>query len=838
MYFVRQHLQLILLVLLMALISSFASLSEFTRSFDRLFFDGVQQFSQLPDADDIVIIDIDEKSIQQLGRWPWSRNVHGQLLEQLIEHNTGPVVFDVIFAEPDLAHPQHDLQLSQAVKQHGQVILPIYMQTLSAQGQVLEIPPAQIFYTQVAGVGHVNVNFDDDGIVRRVFLKQGLGQAYWPHLSLALWQQLNPNPVLPGLKNNDPLQAGDHRQLLMGDYLNLLAMPSETQGLLHHSFVDVVKGKVDPATLHNKIIFVGATAAGLGDWLSTSVGAMAGVELNAWVFQALRHEQFIQVVPRFLQALSCALLVMVALFLLGRLSPKSFLLCSLLLITSLLSISGALQLWGRLYWPVMPIILAVVLFYPLWSWLRLEVALRFLRRELSQLNLSQSLGENPDSHYEQLKQGANFLSRLGFIKDWSIEQGSKQQSSLKTLSYQVTDSSNALQLAVNWQQPLHMQTSTEQRITPRGTELIGQTIERLNFIKRKADANQKLIRQSLAQLQDGVIITDLCGRLLFANQAYYQLLGEHGSLDLLSQLERIELDSQQTWAQVIRKLYTDSLPFTSQGFIADTNKDVYCQLRLANIESMGMGKGVGAQQIDTLILTITDISLLKAAEKSRLEALNFLSHDLRSPMVSVLAIIGGQQGQAQIDAQILQPIETLVRKNLSYADSFLQLSRAQALQTTQLYLCDLHSVLDSAQMQGLAMAKSKNIELITTRYDDDAWVLGDDDLLERAMNNLLSNAIKYSEANTQVELKLAKHGDVYELSVQDQGCGIAKADLPHVFERFTRAKHKQQQAGAGLGLNFVATVAHRHHGEVSVSSDARGSVFTLRLPAHTPPLDE
>jgi signal transduction histidine kinase len=182
--------------------------------------------------------------------------------------------------------------------------------------------------------------------------------------------------------------------------------------------------------------------------------------------------------------------------------------------------------------------------------------------------------------------------------------------------------------------------------------------------------------------------------------------------------------------------------------------------------------------------------------------------------------------------QALNDIELLVSKNLNYAESFLHLSRAQSLQPSQLRLCDLHAVLDAAQMQGMALARSKQIQLRCERTDEDAWVMGEQDMLERALLNLISNAVKYSMPLTEIELSLQRKGKQMLLQVSDQGKGIASEDLPTLFDRFTRSKKHQQEKGAGLGLHFVATVARRHQGRVTVESQpGKGSRFILALPA-------
>lgn len=791
----RQHQQLLALACGLAIVGGLLSHFKITESFDWLLFDTTQYASSLPAADDLVIIEIDEKSIRDLGRWPWPRDKHAELLQHLTDAGSKAVIFDVIFAEHDQQHPQADQQFARAIEQHGHVLLPLYLEQLGNHGQVLEITPAPMFYPVIKGIGHVHVSTDTDGVVRSIFLKAGMGTPFWPHLSLALLRSFEPRAPIPGTAQKT--QTNDENlHLIAQNFHNWLPMPSATQGITHHSFVDVVQGHVDPSQFANKIVFIGATAPGLGDIFATSIGAMPGVELNMWAFHALRNNQTVQKASNTTTLTINSVVILIALLFLGRLNPTLFLSSSVVLIIALLTVSSLGQNWFRWWLPVMPAVLCIILFYPLWSWLRLEVALAFLRKELISLKLSASdSGPQPNlaAHNHTL-----FWNQLGLTKD--------QQLSLT--HDQIGQNFDSESLA--------------------GTELVEQTIAQLIAVKRKADNNRRLIEQSLEQLQDAVAIADAGGQLMFINRAFESIFGSqtNNDSDLLSLLNALDLNGNRTWKDLLRRLYQGEESVTAQATIDNKQIDLFCQCRLISMSG---------DQRDTLVFTFTDVSELKAAEKARLEALNFLSHDLRSPMVSVLAILQLQRMRPEVASSALDDIEVLVRKNLTYADSFLQLSRAQSLQAEKLQLCDLHAVLDSAQMQGLALARAKDIELVTSRTDDDAWALGEHDMLERALINLLSNAIKYSPPKTTVTLSLSRDGDQLAFSVRDQGSGIATEDLPTLFERFTRSKKHQQEMGAGLGLHFVATVAKRHHGQVQVDSTlGKGSCFTLTLPLENP----
>jgi two-component system OmpR family sensor kinase len=114
-----------------------------------------------------------------------------------------------------------------------------------------------------------------------------------------------------------------------------------------------------------------------------------------------------------------------------------------------------------------------------------------------------------------------------------------------------------------------------------------------------------------------------------------------------------------------------------------------------------------------------------------------------------------------------------------------------------------------------------------------AKVYGDAEQLQRLFANLLSNALQYTPAGGIVTVTLQQTGKTAVVRVQDNGIGIAPADLPHVFERFWRteeARHHYRD-GSGLGLAIAKTIVERHHGHISVQSQPhQGTCFEVKLP--------
>jgi signal transduction histidine kinase len=150
----------------------------------------------------------------------------------------------------------------------------------------------------------------------------------------------------------------------------------------------------------------------------------------------------------------------------------------------------------------------------------------------------------------------------------------------------------------------------------------------------------------------------------------------------------------------------------------------------------------------------------------------------------------------------------------------------------------MHAVIDSAIFQTINLARAKHITIKSNKSQDDAWVLGDGDLLERAVTNLLTNAIKYTDEGTDIETRLQVQETAVKVSIVDQGRGIAERDLKSLFDNFERGSH-QGQRGTGIGLYFVKVVASKHAGQIEVRNNVdRGSTFTFSVPLCTEDDDE
>jgi len=245
-----------------------------------------------------------------------------------------------------------------------------------------------------------------------------------------------------------------------------------------------------------------------------------------------------------------------------------------------------------------------------------------------------------------------------------------------------------------------------------------------------------------------------------------------------------------------------------------------------------------------LVLGLSDISRIRAAQRGREETMHYLSHDLRSPIASILTLIEAEKMGKEAGAEKLEFLRQLGRyahSALKLADDLFRLARAEAIDAASFTAFELVNVIQDAIDEVWALARAKEVAVALDVGDDDtlaACVRGDRELIRRALINLIGNAIKYGPARAKVQVCLRAEGDSWAVAISDEGEGISAAQLPRLFQRFGRLKNAatRRESGVGLGLMIVKTVAERHGGSIRVdASSGKGATFILTLPADRAP---
>jgi len=279
-----------------------------------------------PRDPNIVVVTIDEASIEQLGRWPWPRATHAQLTELLSDAGAQVVTFDSLFTELDKEHPESDTQLAEAAGNTG-LMVSAFLFRGGIDQRVFGKDPLFPYegLTRNSYVGFVNLDPDRDGVTRRAHLYAIEGEVVYPSLAVATFAMAQGKTVeeiiskLPIVLSPDPLLAENDL------FINYSFDPRSPTGYPYptFSFADVLNEKIDVfETFENKIVFVGATAAALFDLKAIPfISKHPGVMIHANVLDNLIHENYIHEIPTYITTLYILLVGLVLGFFLPRYSP-------------------------------------------------------------------------------------------------------------------------------------------------------------------------------------------------------------------------------------------------------------------------------------------------------------------------------------------------------------------------------------------------------------------------------------------------------------------------------------------------------------------------------------
>ncbi len=244
-----------------------------------------------------------------------------------------------------------------------------------------------------------------------------------------------------------------------------------------------------------------------------------------------------------------------------------------------------------------------------------------------------------------------------------------------------------------------------------------------------------------------------------------------------------------------------------------------------------------------------DITEIRRTEQMRVDFVANASHEIRSPLATLIGCIETLQGPARDDAEartrFLEMMDDQGRRVARLVGDLLSLSRIELMEhAPPTGSVDIGAMLERLRASFRFQAQKKDMTLELILEEGLTPVRGDEGEVEQAIYNLISNAIKYGRRATVVSvaaclverpprhLRLV-HGPLVWISVTDRGEGIAARHLPRLTERFYRidTARSRELGGTGLGLAIVKHVLNRHRGELHVASKlGEGSTFTIWLP--------
>jgi two-component system phosphate regulon sensor histidine kinase PhoR len=224
------------------------------------------------------------------------------------------------------------------------------------------------------------------------------------------------------------------------------------------------------------------------------------------------------------------------------------------------------------------------------------------------------------------------------------------------------------------------------------------------------------------------------------------------------------------------------------------------------------------------VVFVQDVTAQQRAEQAAGYLLSALSHELRTPIATILThleILQLPDIPTETGQQSLRLLKTETQRMSRLVHRMLELGRLETSAEIELGPIALLGVVEQAVAQTAPQAEERQIDLSLQADAPLPLVLGNADYLLQVFLNLLDNGCKYSRPGDRVEVSLRRHREGVGCTVCDTGPGIPAEHLPHVTRRFYRVDRRGSE-GSGLGLALVKEILRRHQTRVEIESRAEG----------------
>lgn len=373
-----------------------------------------------------------------------------------------------------------------------------------------------------------------------------------------------------------------------------------------------------------------------------------------------------------------------------------------------------------------------------------------------------------------------------------------------------------------------------------GNDELGQLAETINDLALKVkdaqettEAERQRLDSVLKHMSDGVIATDRRGRVMIINNRAVELLGINQEDAVGKSIMKVlNLDKTFTFRHLLEK--DDELILHVEN--EEDKEDSTLQGEFSIIQrETGFISGV--------VCVLTNITEQEKIEQERRNFVSNVSHELRTPLTSVKSYTESLQEGAwknpEIAPSFLKVIATETERMIRMVSDLLHLSRMDQgnmeLEKEYISINDLLShILDRFDMMIQSGAlRDKNYQIVRDFTKRTLWVDVDQDKITQVIDNIMNNALKYSPEGGTITCRLMETHNSVVMSITDEGMGIPRKDLSHIFERFYRVDRARARSmgGTGLGLAISKEVLLLHGGRIwATSLENKGSTFFISLP--------
>jgi two-component system, OmpR family, phosphate regulon sensor histidine kinase PhoR len=351
-------------------------------------------------------------------------------------------------------------------------------------------------------------------------------------------------------------------------------------------------------------------------------------------------------------------------------------------------------------------------------------------------------------------------------------------------------------------------------------------VNELEQLQKQIAKRESGMQTIFSAMHDALLVVDSNRQVILTNQTFRKLF-DVPEIPLATPLLEIVRDP------TLDRLLTDA--FHGSG-------PVRCELALdeSQIELHAVATKNEAGEITGALVLFHDITELKRMDQVRRDFVANVSHELRTPL-SILrgyieTLLDSPKTSREELTRILRVMERHSNRLELLVEDLLTLAQLESGNPNlQMGTVDLSSFLPEMVRDWEKKLTSKQLNIIVDVPTELSPICADRARLQEALYNLLDNAVKYSREHGEIRLSARQRDGEIELSVSDDGIGIAREDLPRIFERFYRAdkaRSPDKVSGTGLGLAIVKHIAQLHGGRVEAESELeKGTTIRVILPS-------
>ncbi|OMF86281.1 ATP-binding protein [Paenibacillus sp. FSL R7-0273] len=226
----------------------------------------------------------------------------------------------------------------------------------------------------------------------------------------------------------------------------------------------------------------------------------------------------------------------------------------------------------------------------------------------------------------------------------------------------------------------------------------------------------------------------------------------------------------------------------------------------------------------------------RKAEKTKNDLITGVSHDLRTPLTSILGFLEVVEEDRYLDeVEMRYYVHIAYEKSLSLRrliDELFEYTRINNGMPLELTELDIAGLICQLEEEFVPITERAGMEIRLNMQEEEFKIQADGGLLVRAYENIIANAIQYGKAGRYIDIDIAREEDVLVVRIQNYGEPIPERDLPFIFERFYRVEssRSKQTGGTGLGLAIAKSIIDVHGGSITAHSSKKATWFETRFP--------